>query len=251
MEEIVMKTELSHTQKNSTANYIFFGITLSVFLLSLFFSIVQNKTDLYSNASVSALLSHKMVQPVVSPLTEVQPIDLKKLLVEVTEEPIVIQNWMTQSEWTSVGNINLSSFINTEVVEEAIPLESWMMSTSSWSLINSSDIVEESIPLESWMLSTDNWEVLQANYFSEASVQEEAIPLESWMLNISSWNLATSEDYTEANIPIESWMLSSESWISTEALNSIAVEEEDIPLESWMLSVATWEVIKTTDLASK
>lgn len=246
-----MKTEINYTQKNTTANYIFFGITLSIFLLSLFFSIMQNKTELYTSSNLSAILTQKTVQPVVTSLTEVQPIDLKKLLVEVTEEPIVIENWMTDTKWTSSNSAALTSYLNTEVVEEAIPLESWMISTSNWSLVNDVDFIEASIPLESWMLNTNSWEVLnEATYFNENSIIEEAIPLESWMLNINEWNLSTSENYTEALIPLENWMLSTESWNFSQTDNTL-IAEEDIPLENWMLNVDSWEVLNNEKLASK
>lgn len=245
-----MKAELSHSPKSSTANYIFFGITLSVFLSSLFFSILQNRSDLYSGTNVTALLSQRAAQPVITTLTEVEPINLKKFLSDVAEEPIVIENWMTDTEWTAISSTTLSTYIHSEAVEEAIPLEDWMMSTASWTSVPKLDIIEESLPLQSWMLDISTWEVInQAAYFNENTIVEADIPLEAWMLSADAWSLNLSEDYTEAHIPIESWMLSTDSWSTIEALNT-TLNEEDIPLESWMLDVSTWEVVKSQNLAS-
>ena len=131
-----MKTQINHTQKNSAANYIFFGITLSIFLLSIFFSLVQRNSDLYTNTNVSSILSHRTLRPIAPTVTEVAPIDLKQYLVEAIEEPMVIDSWMTETSWTTATTT--FDYINANYTEEAIAIEDWMLSTESWSIFETS-----------------------------------------------------------------------------------------------------------------
>ena len=231
-----MKTEINHTHKNSTANYIFFGITLSIFTLSIYFSFVQKGTDLYTSASVTSILNRQATTSI--PVTEVTPIDLKEYLTDAIEEPLAIDNWMTDASWTSTTTT--LDYINADYIEEAIPVQEWMVSTESWNLATDMEFTETAIPIESWMLNTAEWNLVNNNYFSETAITEETIPLESWMLSAESWFSCYDENFTEADIPLENWMLSTSSWKEIEILN-VQYEEADIAIESWMLNISDWE----------
>lgn len=236
-----MKTQINHSHRNSTANYIFFGITLSIFLLSIFFSLVQHSSDTYTKARVTSILSHKKTHQVISPVIEVSPIDLKQYLTEVIEEPIVIDSWMTETSWITATTT--FEYINADYTEAAIPVQDWMTSTVDWPGIATEEYTETAIPLEDWMLSTRNWKLFNNLDFNESAIEENEIPLENWMLDITSWNLPYDEQYTEAAIPIEDWMLSTSSWLTIEALNT-NYDEPEIALENWMLSISNWETFQ-------
>lgn len=103
-------------------------------------------------------------------------------------------------------------------VEEAVPVEEWMISRAGWT----ENEAEPAVTLESWMLSNADWTVSDA---------ESEQPVESWMLNTSGW----IDNSVEANLPVESWMLSDAGWGSENQ-----ERETDQPLESWMLSTESW-----------
>nr|WP_319399869.1 hypothetical protein [uncultured Carboxylicivirga sp.] len=237
-----MKAQINHTHRHSTANYIFFGITLSIFTLSIYFSFNQKTTDIYSNLSVNSVLDRQTQIATTIPVTEITPINLKDFLIETTEAPIIIENWMTDASWTSTPSV--FDYINTEVTETSIPIEDWMLSTSSWNFITESQSVEATIPLESWMLNIEGWSTLNSAYLSDASIIENEIALESWMLNMNEWSIISNE-INEVPIPLESWMISTESWPIVEVLNA-HYEEKEIALQSWMLNMNEWEHTSTT-----
>ncbi len=238
MEDIVMKTEINHTQRHSTANYIFFGITLSIFTLSIYFSLVQNNLDFYTNASVTSILNRQATTASTVTVNELSPIDLKQYFEEVIEEPMVIDNWMSDASW--ISTTTTIAYINSDFVEETLPVQDWMVLSETWNFPIEQEFAEASIPLESWMLNTSDWSLINSTYFDESAIVEASIPLESWMLSTDSWLTTFNEEYVEVAIPLEDWMLSTSSWQIVEVLNS-NYEEKDIALESWMLNINSWE----------
>ncbi len=221
MEDIVMKTQINHSHKNTTINYLFFGITVSIFTLSIYFSFNQSSPILKS-ADVSALMNKQTYQPVLEHVTELAPIDLKELLVENVEAPITIESWMTKPLDNSYTATNIEYF-NTPVEEPALELQTWMVSLSEWSVIETnSTFTEESIPLENWMFNTNAWPTMQLEQLLSTDYAEEHIAIEPWMLSLDSWNII------DANFV-----------------------EEDIPLESWMVNINEWEVLNDHTLAKQ
>ncbi len=219
-----MKTQVNQNHGHSVANIIFFGITLSIFLLSIFFSIVQKNSSLQTINDASSLFWNRTSSPAMTQtVTEVSPIDLMTYLADVNEAPIAIQSWMTETSWTTATST--MEYINADYVEASIPIEDWMLSTESWSVANTFD------------------------YFNEATFTESEIALESWMVNLDEWNMVVNENYTEAPIAIEDWMVSLDSWESLEVFNSEFTEPE-IALESWMVNIDEWE-ITNPELAKK
>lgn len=219
-----MKTQINHHHGHSAANIIFFGITLSIFLLSIFFSIVQRNGSLTTSTEASSAWWHRTSTPAFTqPVTEVSPIDLMTYLADVNEEPIGIQSWMTETAWTTATST--MEYINSDYQEAEIPIQDWMVSTEGLTIANTFD------------------------YFNEASFTESEIPLENWMVNLKEWNMVLNENYTEAPIAIEDWMVNLESWESLEVLSNEFTEPE-IALESWMVNIDEWEVT-TPELAKK
>lgn len=205
-----MKTQIDHSHKNTTINYLFFGITVSIFTLSIYFSF--NQSNPIINASeVSALINRQTYQPALDHVTELAPVNLKELLIETEEAPLNIESWMTQPIENNYS-ISILEYFNTTAVEPAIELQSWMVALSEWTVLDQSNSYSEaSISLENWMFNTSAWETLNLEQLISTNYTEENLAIEPWMLSIDSWNI-NEANFAEAEIPLESWMINISEW---------------------------------------
>ena len=254
-----MKAHSEHTDIHYRYSSILFGIIVSIFIFGVFFNFIQNRQEVYSYPSVSSLIGQKVIKPVAAPVTDVFSIDLKELLTEAVEMPLVVDTWMANvSEWSLVADESVLALLSAEVVEAPLQLESWMLNADSWASLGTvlNTLVEVELALETWMLEVNQWALGGvALSMATADFVEDEIALESWMLNAELWAVAeavNSSKLVEAELAIESWMLNAEEWsVNASLLNKASFSEEEIELESWMLNTAKWSVLDSKDFAKK
>ena len=198
-----MKTTVNHTQKNSVINYLFFGIAASIFTLSIFFSFYQQEEKANFYKDMSFMVNSRLTKPVsVSTITETHPVNLKEMIAESAEVPMVIEPWMTEP---------------ITVTEPAIVVEEWMTDINNWTTLPAATTFEEeAMVLESWMLSTEEWAVVNGTSpYTSNEFAEEQLYIEAWMLDLNSWSSVFNDaDFQEAPLAVEDWMLSTNGWLA-------------------------------------
>jgi len=254
-----MKAHAEHTDRHYRLSSILFGIIVSIFIFGVFFNFIQNRQEVYSYPGVSSLIGQKVIKPVAAPVTDVFSIDLKELLTEAVEVPLVVDAWMADaSEWTLAADAGVLDLLSVEVVEAPLQLESWMLNADSWGAIDAvpSAVIEPEVALENWMLDASMWAMGEAA-MSEATADfvENEIALESWMLNadfVAVSELVGLGELVEAELAIESWMLNSSAWsLNSSQVNEASFVEEEVELEAWMLNTSEWSVLEGLDFAKK
>jgi len=83
---------------------------------------------------------------------------LERALVPETDVRVEVESWMFNSEFT------------TEIMEERLEVEDWMLDFDSF---YNTETFEETIELEPWMLDTE--------YFTGTETNEDPVELEDWM----------------------------------------------------------------------
>jgi len=254
-----MKAHVEHTDRHYRLSSILFGIIVSIFIFGVFFNFIQNRQEVYTYSGVSSLIGQKVIKPVAAPVTDAYSIDLKALLSEDAEMPLVVDTWMADaSEWSLVADESVLSLLSTEVVEAPLQLESWMLNAESWSSLEAmtGTFVEQELVLENWMLDENQWALSEgALAMTAVDYAESEVALESWMLDAGLWNLSesvSSNELVETELVIESWMLNTQAWsLHSSLMTEVNYSEEEIELESWMLNTSEWSVLGTKDFAKK
>lgn len=253
-----MKAHAEYTDRHYRLSSILFGIIVSIFIFGVFFNFIQNRQEVYSYPGVSSLIGQKVIKPVAAPVTDVFSIDLKELLTEAVEMPLVVDTWMADaSEWTLVADAGVLDLLSVEVVEAPLQLESWMLNADSWGTMESvaTDVVEQELALETWMLNADFWALDEAMSVATADFVESEIALEDWMLNADFWAVDEAvglNELVEAELAIESWMLNISAWsFNSSLVNEASYSEEEIALEAWMLNTSEWSVLEAKEFAKK
>ncbi len=218
-----MKTTVNHSHKNSVINYLFFGIAASIFTLSIFFSYFQKDENVNLIKDMSYVINSRLTKPVATaPITETYATNLKELFAD-TEAPLEIEAWMTQpfevasSTSTEAAVATTTAMtIPTTFTENPIVVEEWMTDINSWTVASSNTFEEEALRIESWMLNTSDWAGLNDNSgFASNEFVNEQLHIEAWMLNLDSWSSVFNDaDFDEAPLVIESWMLSTDDWMA-------------------------------------
>lgn len=217
-----MKTTVNHSHKNSVINYLFFGIAASIFTLSIFFSYFQTEEKVNLIKDMSYIMNSRMTKPAsTAPITETYATNLKELIAD-TEVPLEIEAWMSEpfevassnSAATVANNATLT--IPTTFTENPIVVEEWMTDINSWTVASSNTFEEEVLRVESWMLTTSDWAGLNSNSgFATNEFADEQLYIEAWMLDLDSWSTVFNDtDFDEAPLAIESWMLSTDDWMA-------------------------------------
>ena len=254
-----MKAHAEHTDRHYRLSSILFGIIVSIFIFGVFFNFIQNRQEVYSYPGVTSLIGQKVIKPVAAPVTDVYSIDLKALLTEAVEVPLVVDTWMANaSEWPMVADGSVLDLMSVEVVEAPLQLESWMLNADSWGAMEyvTTAVVEQEIALEAWMLDANMWAMGEgAMFVAAADFVENEIALESWMLNaeFSAVNEAIGlNELAEAELAIESWMLNTSAWsFNSNLIKEASYSEDEIELEAWMLNTSEWSVLEVKDFAKK
>ncbi len=219
MEDIKMKTTVNHSHKNSVINYLFFGIAASIFTLSIFFSYFQTEEKVNLIKDMSYIMNSRMTKPATTtPITETYATNLKELIAD-TEAPLEIEAWMTEpfevATSSSTATVTASSStltLPTTYTENPIVVEEWMTDMNSWTIASSNTFEEEALRVESWMLSTSDW---AGSNIAADEFTNEQLYIEAWMLDLDSWSTVFNDaDFDEAPLAIESWMLSTDDWIA-------------------------------------
>ncbi|MBI9060934.1 MAG: hypothetical protein JEZ14_03020 [Marinilabiliaceae bacterium] len=227
----MMKAHAEHTDRHYRLSSILFGIIVSIFIFGVFFNFFQNRQEVYTYPGVSSLIGQKVIKPVAAPVTDVFSIDLKALLTEAVEMPLVVDTWMADaSEWTLVADGNVLDLLSVEVVEAPLQLESWMLNADSWGAMESvtSAFVEQEVALETWMLDANMW-----------AMGEGTLPV-------------ATVDFVENEIALESWMLNTSAWsFNSNLIKEASYSEDEIELEAWMLNTSEWSVLEVKDFAKK
>ncbi|MCG8578817.1 MAG: hypothetical protein MI866_02805 [Bacteroidales bacterium] len=218
-----MKTTVNHSHKNSVINYLFFGIAASIFTLSIFFSYFQKEENVNIIKDMSYVINSRLTKPVsTAPITETYATNLKELFAD-TEAPLEIEAWMSQpfevaSTSSTAATVATTSALTipTTFTENPIVVEEWMTDINSWTVASSNTFEEEVLRVESWMLSTSDWAGLSDNSgFASNEFAEEQLYIEAWMLDLNSWSKVFNDaGFDEAPLVIESWMLNTEDWIA-------------------------------------
>ena len=219
MEDIKMKTTVNHSHKNSVINYLFFGIAASIFTLSIFFSYFQTEEKVNLIKDMSYIMNSRMTKPAATaPITETYSTNLKELMAD-TEAPLEIEAWMTEpfevATASSTATVTASPStltLPTTYTENPIVVEEWMTDMNSWTIASSNTFEEEALRVESWMLSTNDW---AGSNIAADEFTNEQLYIEAWMLDLDSWSTVFNDaDFDEAPLAIESWMLSTNDWIA-------------------------------------
>lgn len=192
-----MKATINHSRNYIVCKCIFFGISASIFVLSIFFSLYQKSGESYFSKGMSTMMSSRIVKPISAHITETMPVNLKAMLTD-DELPMVIESWMTEPYNPAVNQKSqaaadakvFSITYPAEYSEAGLVVEPWMTSTDAWSIIALNTEFEEPVlRLESWMLNADEWLLLSvmSPFFNAESFVEERLYIEEWMLDLSSW----------------------------------------------------------------
>lgn len=110
----------------------------------------------------------------------------KKLLTNSSFNEIAIAMTNTNKEKVAsatTGKMNHSRFYLEEATEQAMEVEQWMMSETTFRIsgFHLENEVEIPLAIENWMLENSN--------FDDGDVQEEKLELESWMTSTKIWNV--------------------------------------------------------------
>jgi hypothetical protein len=120
---------------------------------------------------------------------------------------VILTALLLSCSYSFAAEYPASNLKNDIAFETEIKIEKWMTSLSSWNsktiALIETNVIEEEIEIEDWMLNTDysNW-----NY----EENESELIIESWMLDASDENW--TNDSVEEEQEIESWMTNLEEW---------------------------------------
>ena len=142
-------------------------------------------------------------------------------LVNETEEPLNIEDWMS-NENTFDG---FSAALETETETEMV-IEDWMMNENSFtSVFNIETETENPLQVEDWMTEESDFNSFSALLITET---ESELVLEDWMMNEKIFNNNQIENKVTKN---ESKPISTATFFYRE-VNT----EEKLEVESWMLN---------------
>lgn len=203
-----MKATADHNHRNPIISYLFFGISSSIFILSLFFSFYGGgeNSSLFANES-------RLSKPLGMSITELSPISLKDMLTSDAEAPLRIEPWMSEPTYVAPS---ANAYLSAPYFEPAIEIESWMHDLNAWSVPSTYNTVFESeLLIEDWMLNANDWiSITNANSLPPIELTENTLALESWMTDISNWSIMAQDAvFEEAPLLVEDWMLDSSLWL--------------------------------------
>jgi len=171
-----MKTTTNYTAKfPTTGKLILFVLLMSgLCFLSCFVSKAQGFTNMIAYYKVDASVADYIASTNRYSAANTLAYRLSIALIEETEEEIVLEDWMTDFNYT---RLNLD-ILEEEATEEEMEVEPWMLDfnagVQTFEFLNIE--AETELETEEWMLDVD-----------EFVTAEDEVELESWMLGDKEW----------------------------------------------------------------
>ncbi|GAF04770.1 hypothetical protein [Saccharicrinis fermentans] len=156
----------------------------------------------------------------------------KVFKVNETTQEFVYENSMEgnmpPSFHSGVSDMLYTHSFSNEVKEEALAVESWMLSSKGWVVDHPAHVSffeEDELSLEGWMMELADWNVPIISRDKLAALEwgeEEPLVLVSWMMSCCTWvpdkfgeiNIEEfSNSFKENALALEDWMLDDNSWL--------------------------------------